>query len=82
MADLIVLAGNVGVEQAAKAAGHDVAVPFAAGRVDAEQEQTDVDSFAVLNRLQMASAIIKRGIYFINGRVVVGSCATFDTDSA
>ncbi|MGB0425807.1 MAG: catalase/peroxidase HPI, partial [Paracoccaceae bacterium] len=48
MADLIVLAGNVGVEQAAKAAGHDVTVPFAAGRVDAVQEQTDVDSFAVL----------------------------------
>ncbi|NCW65639.1 MAG: catalase/peroxidase HPI, partial [Rhodobacteraceae bacterium] len=46
MADLIVLAGNVGVEQAAKAAGHDVTVPFAAGRVDAVQEQTDVDSFA------------------------------------
>ena len=48
MADLIVLAGNVGVEQAAKSAGHNVTVPFAAGRVDAEQEQTDVDSFAVL----------------------------------
>ncbi|MEL7256241.1 MAG: catalase/peroxidase HPI [Pseudomonadota bacterium] len=48
MADLIVLAGNVGVEQAAKAAGHDVTVPFTPGRVDATQEQTDVDGFAVL----------------------------------
>jgi catalase-peroxidase len=43
-----VLAGNVGVEQAAKAAGVSVDVPFAAGRVDARQDQTDVESFAVL----------------------------------
>lgn len=48
LADLIVLGGNVGVEQAAKAAGQDVTVPFQAGRTDALQEQTDVDSFAVL----------------------------------
>ena len=48
MADLIVLAGNVGVEQAAKAAGHDVTVPFTPGRVDATQEQTDLEGFAVL----------------------------------
>ncbi|HYD10197.1 MAG TPA: catalase/peroxidase HPI [Acidimicrobiales bacterium] len=48
MADLIVLAGNVGVEQAAKAAGHDVTVPFNGGRGDATQEMTDVESFAVL----------------------------------
>ncbi|MGH8044382.1 MAG: catalase/peroxidase HPI, partial [Stenotrophomonas sp.] len=48
LADLIVLAGNVGVEQAAKAGGHDVSVPFHAGRTDATQEQTDVESFAVL----------------------------------
>jgi len=45
LADLIVLAGNAGVEQAAKAAGHDVTVPFSAGRTDAKQEQTDVASF-------------------------------------
>lgn len=45
LADLIVLAGNVGVEKAAKAAGFDVTVPFAPGRGDATQEQTDVDSF-------------------------------------
>lgn len=48
VADVIVLAGNVGIEQAAKAAGHTVSVPFAAGRGDATQEQTDVESFAVL----------------------------------
>ncbi|CAD5108896.1 catalase/peroxidase HPI [Zestomonas carbonaria] len=48
LADVIVLAGNVGVEQAAKAAGVSVEVPFAPGRVDALQEQTDVESFAVL----------------------------------
>jgi catalase-peroxidase len=48
MADLIVLAGCVGVEQAAKKAGYDVNVPFTAGRTDATQEQTDVESFAVL----------------------------------
>jgi catalase-peroxidase len=48
LADLIVLAGNAGVEQAAKNAGHSVTVPFAPGRTDASQEQTDVESFAVL----------------------------------
>jgi catalase-peroxidase len=48
LADVIVLAGNVGVEQAAKAAGVSASVPFAPGRGDATQEQTDVESFAVL----------------------------------
>jgi catalase-peroxidase len=48
VADVIVLAGNVGVEQAAKAAGVDVVVPFAPGRGDATQEMTDVESFDVL----------------------------------
>jgi catalase-peroxidase len=48
LADLIVLGGCVGVEQAAKAGGHAVTVPFAPGRTDALQEQTDVESFAVL----------------------------------
>ncbi len=51
MADMIVLAGGAGVEQAAKAAGHDVEVPFTPGRTDASQEQTDVESFAVLEPL-------------------------------
>ena len=48
LADLIVLGGCVGVEQAAKNAGHDVTVPFTPGRTDASQEQTDVEGFAVL----------------------------------
>ena len=48
LADLIVLAGGVGVEQAAKAGGVDVTVPFRPGRTDARQDQTDVASFAVL----------------------------------
>jgi len=48
LADLIVLGGCAAVEQAAKNAGHDVKVPFAPGRTDALQEQTDVESFAVL----------------------------------
>ena len=48
LADLIVLGGCAAVEQAAKDAGHDVTVPFAPGRTDASQEQTDVESFAVL----------------------------------
>ena len=48
LADLIVLAGGVGVEQAAAAAGHPVEVPFTPGRMDASQEQTDVASFAVM----------------------------------
>lgn len=48
LADLIVLAGCAGVEQAAKNAGHSVSVPFTPGRTDASQAQTDVESFAVL----------------------------------
>lgn len=48
IADLIVLAGCAGVEQAAKNAGYAITVPFVAGRTDASQEQTDVESFAVL----------------------------------
>ncbi|MFC3881073.1 catalase/peroxidase HPI [Algoriphagus namhaensis] len=48
IADLIVLGGAVGIEMAAKKAGHDVTVPFTPGRTDATQEQTDVESFAAL----------------------------------
>ena len=63
MADLIVLAGNVGVEQAAKAAGHDITVPFAVGRVDAVQDQTDVDSFAVLEPIADGFRNYQKGAY-------------------
>jgi catalase-peroxidase len=48
MADLIVLAGSVGIEKAAKNAGYTIEVPFSAGRMDASQEQTDVESFNLL----------------------------------
>ena len=48
LADLIVLAGNVGIEKAAKNAGTEITVPFTAGRTDATAEQTDIESFAVL----------------------------------
>ncbi|MCG2612529.1 catalase/peroxidase HPI [Flavobacterium sp. SM15] len=48
LADLIVLAGNAAVEKAASNAGHSLKVPFVPGRMDASQEQTDIDSFAVL----------------------------------
>jgi catalase-peroxidase len=50
LADVIVLGGCAAVEQAAKNAGHDITVPFAPGRTDATQEQTDVESFAPLER--------------------------------
>lgn len=51
MADLIVLGGCAAIEKAAKNAGHEIKVPFTAGRADASAEQTDVDSFAVLEPL-------------------------------
>ena len=56
LADLIVLGGCAAVEQAAKNGGHDVQVPFTPGRTDASQEQTDVESFAVLEPTQTGSA--------------------------
>ncbi len=56
LADLIVLGGCAAVEEAAKKAGHAVKVPFSPGRMDASQQQTDVDSFPCWNRLRTASA--------------------------
>ena len=61
LADLIVLAGCAGVEQAAKNANHTVTVPFSPGRMDAVQEQTDVESFAVLEPIADAFRNYLRG---------------------
>ena len=66
VADIIVLAGNVGVESAAKAAGVSVAVPFAAGRGDATQEHTDVESFAVLEPLHDAYRNFVKDRYLVS----------------
>ena len=61
LADVIVLAGSVGIEQAARAAGVEIEVPFAPGRVDATQEQTDVASFAVMEPRADGFRNYKRG---------------------
>ncbi len=66
LADLIVLAGCVGVEQAAKAAGHDVEVPFTPGRTDATEEQTDVDSFDVLEPVSDGFRNYQKAAYTIS----------------
>ena len=66
VADIIVLAGNVGVESAAKAAGVSVEVPFAAGRGDATQEHTDVESFAVLEPLHDAYRNFVKDRYLVS----------------
>ena len=65
LADLIVLGGCAGVEQAAKNAGHDVTVPFTPGRTDASQEQTDVESFAVLEPIADGFRNYLKGKYTI-----------------
>jgi catalase-peroxidase len=64
-ADLIVLAGCAGVEQAAREAGHDVTVPFSPGRMDALQEQTDVVSFAVLEPISDGFRNYTKGKYTV-----------------
>jgi catalase-peroxidase len=65
LADLIVLGGCAGVEQAAKNAGHNVTVPFTPGRSDALQEQTDVESFAVLEPIADGFRNYLKGRYTI-----------------
>ncbi|WP_322628322.1 catalase/peroxidase HPI [Halothiobacillus sp.] len=66
MADLIVLAGCAGVEASAKNAGHTVTVPFSPGRMDASQEQTDVDAFDVLEPIADGFRNYQKGKYSIS----------------
>lgn len=66
LADLIVLAGGVGVEMAAAAAGHAVSVPFTPGRTDTTQEQTDVDSFAVMEPIADGFRNYLKGSYSVS----------------
>jgi catalase-peroxidase len=71
LADLIVLAGCVGVEQAAKKAGHDVTVPFTPGRMDASQEQTEVVSFAVLEPVADGFRNYLKGKYSVSAEALL-----------
>ncbi len=71
LADLIVLAGGVGIEQAAKAGGHEVSVPFTPGRTDASQEQTDVESFAVLEPVADGFRNYLKGAYSVPGEALL-----------
>jgi catalase-peroxidase len=71
LADLIVLAGCAGVEQAAKNAGHAVTVPFTPGRMDASQEQTDVHSFAVLEPIADGFRNYLKGKYSVSAEALL-----------
>jgi catalase-peroxidase len=71
LADLIVLAGCAGVEQAAKNAGVDMIVPFTPGRMDASQEQTDVESFAVLEPVADGFRSYLKGQYTVPAEVLL-----------
>ena len=83
LADLIVLGGCAAVEAAAKKAGHDVKVPFTPGRTDASQEQTDVDSFAVLEPIADGFRnYIRKGHPEIGGRDAGRSGSAADADRA
>ncbi|QDX30542.1 catalase/peroxidase HPI [Dickeya poaceiphila] len=82
LADLIVLAGTAGVEQAAKAAGHTVTVPFTPGRMDATQEQTDVESFAVLEPIADGFRNYLKGRYSVTAEALLVDKAQLLTLSA
>ena len=71
LADLIVLAGCAGVEKAAKNAGHQVTVPFTPGRMDASQEQTDVESFAVLEPIADGFRNYLKGKYTLSAEALL-----------
>ena len=71
LADLIVLAGCAGVEQAAKDAGHPVTVPFTPGRMDATQEQTDVESFATLEPIADGFRNYLKGRYTVSAEALL-----------
>jgi catalase-peroxidase len=66
LADLIVLAGDVGIELAAQKAGHPVTVPFTPGRMDATQEQTDIEAFSVLEPIADGFRNYEKGRYTIS----------------
>jgi catalase-peroxidase len=71
LADLIVLGGCAGVEQAAKQAGHNVTVPFSPGRMDASQEQTDVDTFDVLEPIADGFRNYLKGKYSVSAETLL-----------
>jgi len=82
LADLIVLAGCAGVEQAAKNAGREVTVPFMPGRTDASQEQTDVESFAVLEPIADGFRNYLKGKYTVPAEALLVDKAQLLTLSA
>ncbi len=82
LADLIVLAGSAGVEQAAKKAGHAVTVPFTPGRMDASQAQTDVDAFAVLEPVADGCRNYLKGKYSVSSEALLIDRAQLLTLSA
>jgi catalase-peroxidase len=82
LADLIVLAGCAGVEQAAKDAGHPVAVPFTPGRMDASQDQTDVASFAVLEPFADGFRNYQKARYAVSAEALLVDRAQFLTLTA
>ncbi|MGF6985659.1 catalase-peroxidase [Paraburkholderia atlantica] len=71
LADLIVLAGGAGIEEAAKKAGHEVTVPFSAGRMDASQEQTDIESVGMLEPLADGFRNFVKGSYRVPAEVLL-----------
>ncbi len=82
IADLIVLGGNVGIEEAAKKAGHDIDVPFSPGRMDASQEHTDVDAFAVLEPMADGFRNYKKADYTLSSEQLLIDKAQLLTLSA